>query len=161
LLGMKAHVVKSRLKGEARDVAKSIISIGREILATKRPSEPPVCLLYGGETTVTVRGSGKGGRNQELCLAALREIGDCGGLLRLSTGTDGIDGNSEASGALADATVWMRARELNLSIDDFLERNDSFPFLEQTGGLIVTGPTGTNVMDIAMLLIGGNESWRR
>ncbi len=155
-LGMKAWILTSRLEGEARAVANSLIAIGGEILKNRDPSEPPFCLLAGGETTVTVRGSGKGGRNQELCLAALREIGNCGGLLLLSAGTDGIDGNSEAAGALADAAGWERARELGLSIDDFLERNDSFRFFEQAGGLIVTGPTGTNVMDIVILLIGGN-----
>jgi len=155
-LGMKAWILTSRLEGEARAVANSLIAIGGEILKNREPSEPPFCLLAGGETTVTVRGSGKGGRNQELCLAALREIGNCGGLLLLSAGTDGIDGNSEAAGALADAAGWERARELGLSIDDFLERNDSFRFFEQAGGLIVTGPTGTNVMDIVILLIGGN-----
>jgi len=157
-LGMKAWIMTSRLEGEARDVAKSIIAIGREIRKSKKSSELPVCLLFGGETTVTVRGDGKGGRNQELCLAALKEIGSCGGLLLLSAGTDGVDGNTQAAGALVDAASWKRARELRLSLDDFLERNDSFRFLEQTGDLIVTGPTGTNVMDIAILLIGGNES---
>lgn len=107
---------------------------------------------------MTLRGNGKGGRNQELCLAALREIRDQGGLLLLCAGTDGIDGSSEAAGALVDASVWTRAREMNLSLDDFLDRNDSSSFLERTGGVIVTGPTGTNVMDIAILLVGGNES---
>jgi glycerate 2-kinase len=155
-LGMKAYILTSRLEGEARDVAKSLIAIGREILKDRKPSEPPVCLLFGGETTVTVRGSGKGGRNQELCLAALQEIGNRDGLLLLSAGTDGIDGNSEAAGALVDAACWKRARELGLSIDDYLERNDSSRFFEQTGGLIRTGPTGTNVMDIVILLIGRN-----
>ncbi|OPY90726.1 MAG: putative hydroxypyruvate reductase [Syntrophus sp. PtaU1.Bin208] len=154
-LGMKTHIVTSRMKGEAREVAKSIVSIGREILVNRSPGQSPLCLLFGGETTVTVRGKGKGGRNQELCLAALREIRDSRGLLLLSAGTDGIDGNSEAAGALVDAALWKRARELNLSVEDFLERNDSSPFLEQAGGRIVTGPTGTNVMDMAILLIGG------
>lgn len=153
-LGMKAYILTSRLEGEARAVAKSLIAIGREILKERKPSEPPVCLLFGGETTVTVRGSGEGGRNQELCLAALQEIGSRDGLLLLSAGTDGIDGNTEAAGALADAAGWKRAQEMGLSIDDYLERNDSSRFFEQTGGLIRTGPTGTNVMDIVILLVG-------
>jgi len=157
-LGMKTWIMTSRLQGEARDVAKALIALGREIRQTSESSNLPVCLLFGGETTVTVRGTGKGGRNQELCLAALKEIGNIPGLLLLSAGTDGIDGNTEAAGALADAEISKRAGELGLSIDDFLERNDSFQFFKQTGGLIVTGPTGTNVMDIAILLIGGNGS---
>jgi hydroxypyruvate reductase/glycerate 2-kinase len=157
-LGMKTWIMTSRLHGEARDVAKALIAFGREIRQTRESSNLPVCLLFGGETTVTVRGNGKGGRNQELCLAALKEIGNIPGLLLLSAGTDGIDGNTEAAGALADAEISKRAGELGLSIDDFLERNDSFRFFKQTGGLIVTGPTGTNVMDIAILLIGGNGS---
>jgi len=157
-LGMKAWIMTSRLKGEAREVAKAIISIGKEILKARKTSEQPICLLFGGETTVNVRGEGKGGRNQELGLAALREIGSCSGLLLLSAGTDGIDGNTEAAGALVDAASWKRAEELNLSVAHFLEQNDSFRFLEQTGGLIITGPTGTNVMDIVILLIGGHGS---
>jgi hydroxypyruvate reductase/glycerate 2-kinase len=155
---MKAYVLTSRLEGEAREVAKSMIALGREILAKNRTSRLPICLLFGGETTVTVRGSGKGGRNQELCLAALREIGNSKEMLLLSAGTDGIDGNTEAAGALVEALSRQRAREKNLSLDDYLERNDSFNFLEQTGDLIFTGPTGTNVMDIAVLFAGGAES---
>jgi len=157
-LGLEAHLVTDRLKGEAREAAKSIVAMGRKFLASRMPEQPPLCLLFGGETTVTLRGNGKGGRNQELCLAALREIRDQGGLLLLCAGTDGIDGSSEAAGALVDASVWTRAREMNLSLDDFLDRNDSSSFLERTGGVIVTGPTGTNVMDISILLVGGNES---
>ncbi len=155
-LGMKTRILTSRLEGEARTVAKSLVAIGGEILKTQIPSESPVCLLFGGETTVTVRGSGKGGRNSELCLSALQEIGSREGLLLLSAGTDGIDGNSEAAGALADAAGWERALELGLSLEDYLERNDAFRFFEQTGGLIRTGPTGTNVMDIVILLIAGS-----
>jgi hydroxypyruvate reductase/glycerate 2-kinase len=154
---MKAYILTSRLDGEAQEVAKSLIALGREVLSNNRTSRLPICFLFGGETTVTVRGNGKGGRNQELCLAALREIGNCEGLLLLSAGTDGIDGNTEAAGALVDAFSWQRAREHNLSLDDYLERNDSFHFLERTGDLIFTGPTGTNVMDIAILLVGGAE----
>lgn len=152
-LGMKAWILTSRLEGEARAVAKTLVAIGSEILKNRKALEPPVCLLFGGETTVTVRGMGKGGRNQELCLAALQEIGNREGLLLLSAGTDGIDGNSEAAGALADAACRKRAQELGLSIDDCLNQNDSFRFFEQTGGLIRTGPTGTNVMDIVILLL--------
>ncbi len=155
-LGWECHIMTSRLRGEAREVAKAIIAMGEEILLTKNPFAPPVCLLFGGETTVTVTGNGKGGRNQEMCLAALKEIGDWKSLLFLSAGTDGLDGNAEAAGALADRHTYARVRRLGLRIDDYLERNDSHGLLAQAGDLLVTGPTGTNVMDITIILIGGD-----
>jgi hydroxypyruvate reductase/glycerate 2-kinase len=94
-----------------------------------------------------------GGRNQEMALAALREFQGNPRFLFLSAGTDGIDGRSDAAGALVDHTSWQKAQELGLRIDDFLARNDSYHFLKQTGDLIMTGPTGTNVMDMTALLI--------
>jgi glycerate 2-kinase len=155
-LGITAHIMTSRLRGEAREVAKSIISIGEEIAMTRNPFDTPVCLIFGGETTVTVRGEGKGGRNQEMCLSALKEIGHCLNMVFLSAGTDGIDGNSDAAGALVDCHSYEKVQALGLRIDEYLERNDSTRLFEQTGDLIITGPTGTNVMDITILLIGGN-----
>ena len=149
--------MSTRLRGEAREVAKALVAIGEEILATGQPFAPPVCLLFGGETTVKVRGRGEGGRNQEMCVAALREIGDRRGLLFFSAGTDGIDGKSEAAGALVDHASFARAREMGLRIDDFLQQNDTNKLLARTGDLVITGPTGTNVMDITMLFIGGDN----
>lgn len=157
-LGLKCHVMTSRLRGEAREVAKAIISIGEEILMTRNPFAPPVCLLFGGETTVTVRGRGKGGRNQEMCLAALKEIRNRKALLFLSAGTDGIDGNSEVAGALVDYHTYEQVQKLGRPIDEYLYHNDSYALLEQTGDLMITGPTGTNVMDITIILIGGGDS---
>jgi glycerate 2-kinase len=154
-LGINAHIMTSRLRGEAREVAKAIISIGEEIAMTRNPFEMPVCLIFGGETTVTVRGEGKGGRNQEMCLSALREIGDRSNIVFLSAGTDGIDGNSGAAGAVVDCDSYEKVQALGLRIDEYLERNDSNHLLKHTGDLIITGPTGTNVMDITILLIGG------
>ncbi|MDP2267970.1 MAG: glycerate kinase [Deltaproteobacteria bacterium] len=153
-LGLKSHIMTSRLRGEAREVAKAIISIGEEIMMTHNPFDPPVCLLFGGETTVTVRGTGKGGRNQEMCLAALKEIAGRKSLLFLSAGTDGIDGNSGAAGALVDHRTYEQVQKLGRRIDEYLYHNDSYGLLEQTGDVIITGPTGTNVMDITILLIG-------
>lgn len=157
-LGWTARIMTSRLRGEAREVAKAIVSQGEEILETGQPFVPPVCLLFGGETTVTVRGNGKGGRNQEMCLAALREIRDRNDVLLLSAGSDGIDGNSDAAGAVVDCGSHERACNLGLIIEDYLSRNDSNAFLRRTGDLIVTGPTGTNVMDITLLLVGREAS---
>jgi len=155
-LGIPAQIMSTRLRGEAREVATALVAIGEEILAAGQPFASPVCLLFGGETTVTVQGSGRGGRNQEMCAAALREIGERKGLLFFSAGTDGIDGNSDAAGALVDHASFARAREQGLRIDDFLRQSDTNQLLAQTGDLVVTGPTGTNVMDITMLLIGGD-----
>ncbi len=157
-LGLAAHIMSSRLRGEAKEVAKAIVSMGEEVLGTKQPFASPVCLLFGGETTVTVQGTGKGGRNQEMCLAALREIRGRKNILFLSAGSDGIDGNSDAAGAVIDCESHERAGVLGLNMEDYLSRNDSYAFFRQTGDLIITGPTGTNVMDINMLLIGKEES---
>jgi glycerate 2-kinase len=154
-LGVNAHIMTSRLRGEAREAARAIVSIGEEIATTYNPFVTPVCLIFGGETTVTVRGQGKGGRNQEMCLSALKEIGKRPDMIFLSAGTDGVDGNSEAAGAVVDCHSYEKAHVLGISIDDYLNRNDSTRFFEQTGDLIITGPTGTNVMDIIILLIGG------
>jgi glycerate 2-kinase len=155
-LDMTAHVLTSRLRGEAKEIAKTIIAIGEEISANLNPFDMPVCLIFGGETTVTVKGDGKGGRNQEMCLSALREIGNRQGMAFLSAGTDGIDGNSKDTGALVDCQSYRLTEELGLNIDNYLSRNDSNTLFEQTGDLITTGPTGINVMDITILLIGGS-----
>jgi glycerate 2-kinase len=152
-MGIPAHIMTSRLRGEAREVAKAILALGEEIATTGHPFSPPVCLLFGGETTVTLRGDGMGGRNQEMALAVLNEFWDNPRFLFLSAGTDGIDGRSDAAGALVDHASWEKAQALGLRIDDFLARNDSYHFLAQTGDLIMTGPTGTNVMDMTVLLI--------
>lgn len=153
-LGVPAHIMSSQLKGEAREAARALVAIGKEIIATGNPFKRPVCLLFGGETTVTVKGTGRGGRNQELCLAALREIGDMKNLIILSAGSDGIDGNSEAAGAVGDCSTLRKARKLGLDMEKFLNNNDSGGFFEKTGGLIQTGPTGTNVMDIIIMAAG-------
>jgi len=154
-LGIPARIMSSRLRGEAREAARVIMAIGEEIAATGQPFAAPVCLLFGGETTVILRGDGMGGRNQEMALAALAEIRDNPRFVFLSAGTDGIDGHSDAAGAVVDRTSWERAQALGLKIDDYLARNDSHRFFRQTGDLIMTGPTGTNVMDVTALLIAG------
>lgn len=156
--GMAAHIMTGRLHGEARQVAGELITLAREIQENGTPFAPPVALLFGGETTVTVTGSGRGGRNQELALAALLAIGDTTGIRLLAAGTDGIDGNSEAAGAVADATIRQRARAQGLDPLLFLADNDANSFFARTDGLVVTGPTGTNVMDIVILTIFPKEA---
>ncbi|ACO03115.1 MAG TPA: glycerate kinase [Persephonella sp.] len=153
--GYRSYIFTSLLKGEAREVAKVITGIGLEIKRSDNPVKKPVCILFGGETTVTVTGNGKGGRNQELVLSALKEIKDTNGIVLLSGGTDGIDGNSDAAGAVITADSYRKALSLDLNIDQYLENNDSYSFFKKTGDLIFTGKTGTNVMDIIVMIVEG------
>jgi len=141
-VGKKRHlrVFLSELSGEAREMG---VRIARE--------REKGLHLWGGETTVTVRGPGKGGRNQELVLASSPHLAGRSSAL-FSIGTDGIDGQTDAAGAMADGATVDRARKLGLDPEDFLERNDSYHFFKALGDLILTGPTGTNVMDVAGLL---------
>ncbi len=148
-----AHIMSSQIKGEAQEVAKVLISLGKEIINTGNPFSRPACLLFGGETTVALKGDGMGGRNQELCLSALKEIGTNEHIVFLSAGTDGIDGNSDAAGAVVDHRSFEKAAALQLNIDDYLKRNDSYSFFKKTGDLIQPGPTGTNVMDLIVMVI--------
>jgi len=156
-LGYHATVLTSRLVGEAREVAKVLAAIAKDVAAFDLACAKPACLLAGGETTVTLRGSGRGGRNQEMALAYLLEMaGDPQGLGRtsfLSFSTDGEDGPTEAAGAFADADLTKRAHEGALSIPDYLRENDSNGFFMAVDGLLVTGPTNTNVCDIQVVLI--------
>src|SRR5262249_45299182 len=115
------------------------------------------CLLSGGETTVTVRGKGFGGRNQEFVLAAAIALQNSGPWTILSAGTDGIDGPTDAAGAIADERTLARARDLGLDPRSYLKRNDSYHFFKPLDSLITTGPTGTNVMDVRLLLTSGER----
>ena len=108
-------------------------------------------LVAGGEPTVQVRGSGRGGRAQELALAFLLELQDTAGVTALFAGSDGTDGPTDAAGGIVDAESWSRAGALGLDAHAYLERNDSYPFLQATGDLIITGPTHTNVTDLALI----------
>ena len=152
-LGYRTLALSSCVEGETRDVAKVHAAIVKEILATGRPLRPPACILSGGETTVTVRGNGLGGRNQEFVLAAAIALGGHGPATILSAGTDGLDGPTDAAGAIADERTLARARELSLDAREFLRNNDSYHFFERLDSLVKTGPTGTNVMDVRILLI--------
>jgi glycerate 2-kinase len=147
-LGYRTMVLSTRIEGETRDVALVHAAIAKEILATGRPLRPPACVLSGGETTVTIRGSGKGGRNQEFVLVAAIALENAGDVTVLSAGTDGTDGPTDAAGAIADSTTASR-----LNAAAYLANNDSYHFFEKVDGLLKTGPTGTNVMDIRVLLV--------
>jgi len=153
LLHFTPIILSSSIQGEAREVARVLSSIAREVRRFGRPVSPPGCLLSGGETTVTLSANGKGGRNMELALAAGIELADVPRTLLLSAGTDGTDGPTDAAGAFSgDATV-IRANALNLSVHQHLAQHNSYPFFQQLSDLLVTGPTRTNVMDLQIILI--------
>jgi hydroxypyruvate reductase len=154
--GYRPLILTSRLEGEAREVIRVLLALLRECVSTGHPVPPPVCLLAGGETTVTVRGSGRGGRNQEMAVAAVDPLSAFETeALVASLATDGVDGRSDAAGGVVDRHTRARARALGLAPpSDFLARSDSRSFLGPVGGLILTGPTGTNVMDLTLLLAG-------
>ena len=152
-LGYEVLVLTSRLQGEARQAAASLVAIAQETAETNRPIARPACLIAGGETTVTLRGDGKGGRNQELALAAALQLSGWSAITLLSGGTDGIDGPTNAAGALADGQTVSRAQAQGLDARAFLERHDSYSFFAALDDLVITGPTGTNVMDLQIILI--------
>lgn len=157
-LGYRTLVLSTTLEGETREIASMHARIAREILETGRPIRRPACLLSGGETTVTVHGKGLGGRNQEFVLAAALALEPAAGPVTiLSAGTDGIDGPTEAAGAIAicgaDSSTLARAAALGMDPRRFLDNNDSYHFFEPLDALLKTGPTGTNVADVRILLI--------
>lgn len=151
-LGYNTTILSSTMEGEARDVARAHAAILREAVAAGHPIRPPACILSGGETTVTVRGNGKGGRNQEFALAAAMAIEGLDRVLVLSAGTDGTDGPTDAAGAIANGDTVARARRSGLDAAQYLAGNDSYALFDSLGDLIRTGPTGTNVMDVHLLL---------
>jgi len=153
-LGFRTLVLSTLIEGETRDVARVHAAIAREILASGRPAKPPACLISGGETTVTLRGQGLGGRNQEFVLAAAIDLDGSPGVVVLSGGTDGTDGPTDAAGAIADGRTVPRAERLGLNAGRYLAENDSYHFFEPLGALLKTGPTNTNVMDVRLLLVG-------
>lgn len=143
--GFTSEIIYSGLQGEARDVGKKLA----EMLKTSREKLPrPFCLLAGGETTVTIRGNGKGGRNQELVLGAVDVLRDVKDVMLISIATDGEDGPTDAAGALAVNESAQRAESLGLSAPDFLSRNDAYSYFAQLDDLLKPGPSGTNVNDL-------------
>jgi hydroxypyruvate reductase len=152
-LGYRTLVLSTTIEGETREIARMHAAIVKEILARGRPVRRPACVLSGGETTVTIRGKGSGGRNQEFVLAALLALDTRESFTLLSAGTDGIDGPTDAAGAMADEKTMARASKLGLDARAYLENNDSYRFFDRVKSLIRTGPTGTNVADIRIMLI--------
>lgn len=152
-LGYRTLILSTVIEGETRDVARVHAAIAKEIVASGNPVKRPACILSGGETTVTIRGSGLGGRNQEFALAAAIDLEGIPGVCILSAGTDGTDGPTDAAGAYADGRTAVRARQNRLDAKRYLVENDSYHFFDALGDLIKTGPTGTNVADVRIVLI--------
>lgn len=151
-LGYNTLLLSSQINGEAREAAKVISSIAFEIEKYNIPVSKPACLIFGGETTVTVNGIGKGGRNTETALSFAMEIINHK-IVGLFCGTDGIDGPTDAAGAICDGKTRIRSRKMDISAREYLANNDSYTYFAHLGDLIKTGPTGTNVMDLGIVLI--------
>jgi glycerate 2-kinase len=152
-LGYQPLVLSSRIAGETQDVAHVHTAVAQQVRISGQPIAAPACIISGGETTVTLRGNGKGGRNQEFALAAALDLDDWKDITILSAGTDGTDGPTDAAGAIVDGQTVSRAKAQNIDPADFLLRNDSYSFFKALDDLLITGPTGTNVMDLRLLLI--------
>jgi len=150
--GFETTVLTSELQGDARDAAKWLAQKAIEIRGRKAAGRK-ICLVSGGETTVKVLGKGLGGRNTELALVFAEAIAGSDGITLLSAGTDGTDGPTDAAGAIVDGQTVQKAWARGLSPDNFLRNNDSYSFFKSTGELLVTGSTGTNVMDIQIILL--------
>lgn len=156
-LGYAPVKLTSRIAGEARDVARFLSAIALDAALHGLLAKAPACILSGGEPTVTIRGNGKGGRNQETALAFLLEMArrpaDFDGVFFLSAATDGNDGPTDAAGAFADRDLLAEAGRRNLNTESFLNNSDAYSFFERTGGLLKTGPTNTNVCDLQAILL--------
>ena len=151
--GLHVLLLTSSLEGQARDVGTVFASIAQEIVKSGNPVPKPAVVIAGGETTVTVVGKGKGGRNQEIVLGAASKIGGLDGVVVAALSTDGIDGPTDAAGALVDGETVRRALDLGLSPKRFLAENDSYSFFSRLGDLLFTGLTGTNVNDVSVVVV--------
>ncbi len=145
---MRALALPGCLGGEARIAGRRLAALGLSTVSSR-----PVCAIAGGETAVVVRGTGRGRRNQELALAAAVELAGNRKVALLAAGTDGIDGPTDAAGAYADGETVARGSELGIDARTALADNDSHSFFDREGGVLRTGPTGTNVMDLAFLYV--------
>lgn len=148
---LNAEIIGETLTG---DVAQASLILAAKAAEQLKSGNLPVCLISGGETTVNVTGKGTGGRNMELALRFALELDDLSGITMLSAGTDGIDGPTDAAGALVDPSTVPEARQIGLDAARYVEENDSYTFFQKAGGLFITGPTGTNVMDVQLIIIG-------
>ncbi len=151
--GLNTLLLTATLEGEARHVGIMLASIAREIVASGNPIPRPASIIVGGETTVTVVGKGLGGRNQELALAAALKLKGTDGVVVASLSTDGVDGPTDAAGAIVDGKTLTRATKMRLTPEEYLAENNSYNFFSKLNDLIFTGPTGTNVNDISIIVV--------
>lgn len=151
--GFEAQLLTTFVEGEAREVARVVAGLAKGLARQETPMRRPACLVLGGETTVTLKGKGKGGRNQEMALAAAIALQGWPEVLVVCLGTDGTDGPTDAAGAFADGLTVSQAQNLGLDALDFLSRNDAYNFFTPLGDLIITGPTNTNVNDLILVLV--------
>jgi glycerate 2-kinase len=151
--GYRTLILSSMIEGETSEVARVHTGIANEIIRNSLPARPPACILSGGETTVTLKGDGLGGRNQEFAMCAAGGIAGETPVVILSGGTDGNDGPTDSAGALVDNSTMARAAAKKLDIKHYMARNDSYHFFSALGDLLITGPTNTNVMDLRIILI--------
>jgi glycerate 2-kinase len=151
--GYETLVLSTRIQGESREVGKILSGLASDIRENEIPMAPPAAIVAGGETTVTVHGKGRGGRNQEFALSSALSIQGMKKILVASIGTDGVDGPTNAAGAVADGSTVERALKKGLDAMSFLEDNNSYPFFKKLNDLIITGPTGTNVNDIVIAIV--------
>lgn len=149
-LGLRVQVVADEMSGATHDAARSFASAMRSAAEEVRTGHPPTLLIAGGETTLAVKGTGRGGRNQEFALVVAQELQNVARVAVLAGGTDGTDGPTDAAGAIVDGTLVARAHSLGLDPEESLRRNDAYPLLDTLSALYKTGPTGTNVMDVAI-----------
>ena len=156
-LGFHTLLLSTFVEGEAREVAKVFAAIAKEIINSGRPLPRPACVVAGGETTVTIRGNGLGGRNQEMALSAALEIAGLEDVMIIPLATDGTDGPTDAAGAIADGSTLRRAslllQDTGPSATQYLANNDSYHFFQQLGDLLITGPTNTNVNDLTFTFV--------
>jgi glycerate-2-kinase len=151
--GLNTLLMTSLLEGEARQVGTVLASIAQEICASGNPVKKPAAVIAGGETTVSVIGKGKGGRNQEIALAAAIKLRGLDGVVVASLSTDGVDGPTDAAGAIADGRTLTHAERIGLEAEKFLADNDSYNYFSKLNDLLLTGPTGTNVNDISVIVV--------
>jgi len=151
--GLNTLLLTSAMEGEARHVGVMLASIAREVFMSGNPVPKPAGIIAGGETTVTVTGKGLGGRNQEIALAAALKLSRMDGVAVASLSTDGVDGPTDAAGAIADGKTLTRATKIGLNPEEILAENNSYNFFSRLGDLIFTGPTGTNVNDVSVIVV--------
>ena len=152
-LGYNTMILSSMIEGETADAAMWHTRVAREVRMSGNPVKAPACIISGGETTVTIKGDGLGGRNMEFALCSAMYLEGTDGIYAASVGTDGTDGPTDAAGAVADSDTVRRAADMGIDTLAYANNNDSYNFFKRLGDLVITGPTNTNVMDVRIMLI--------